>query len=163
MDRLSKIRKILGTGFVLAFLLGLILGPYKGQVPAPSSPVMQFVWAAVICGVICMTAQLMTEAKIPFPAAAIILIVAGGGLLTKAGVIDRINALTGAGATVTAVGCGNGAYSTGFLAATNVWKPFILTVLLDCILVLMGALCGLILLKKFSGVIPEAEAAPKKQ
>ena len=141
-----SIMKILGSGFVLAFILGFLLGPYKGNViiDAPSIG-MQFFWAFVICGSICAFAQFLTGIKVPFPIAAITLIVIGGGLMTKLGLLDILNTLTGAGAAVTAVGCGNGAYSTGMLAAVGVWIPFLLTALLDFILVLMGSVCGLFL------------------
>ncbi len=143
------IMKILGAGFVVAFVLGLVLGPYKGSVPveAPSLG-MQFLWAFVVCGLLCAFAQLLTEAKVPFPIVAMALIAIGGGLLTRFGVLDTLNTLTGAGATVTAVGCGNGAYGTGILAAAGIWVPFLITVLLNCVLVAMGSLCGLALAGK---------------
>ena len=151
--------KVLGSGFALAAILGLILGGYTGT-PAVSAPpaVMQLVWAAVIGGAICALTQLMTELKINFALTAILLMTVGGGIFTKLGIIDFLNTLGAGGASVTALGCGNGAYSAGaVVAAGGGVKIFILVLLLNIILVAMGALCGGAVSKKFPDFVPDGK------
>ena len=116
---------------------------------------MAFIYAMLIGGAICAITQLMTEIKIPFPIVAILLITVGGGFLTKIGVIDFLNELGAGGASVTALGCGNGAYGAGVaLMNTGQAVPLILVALLNVVLVAMGAACGNGLLKRFSGEVP---------
>lgn len=111
---------------------------------------MSFLYAFLIAGAICALTQLLSETKAPFPLIAIALMTLGGGLLTKFGIIDALNALGAGGLAVTALGCGNGAYNAGIaLKMSGNVMPLILTLLLNVILVAMGALCGSKLLEKF--------------
>lgn len=149
--------RVLGTGFALAFILGLILGGYTGT-PAVSAPpvAMQLVWAAVIGGAICALTQLLTEIKVNFALTAILLMAVGGGVFTKLGIIDFLNTLGAGGASVTALGCGNGAYSSGaVLAAGGGAVIFVMVLLLNIVLVAMGAACGGAVLKRFPAAVPD--------
>ena len=78
---------------------------------------MAFVYAFLIAGCICALTQCLSSLKVPFPLVAILLMVLGGGLCTKLGFFDWLNALSAAGLAVTAVGCGNGAYNAGVALA----------------------------------------------
>lgn len=110
---------------------------------------MQFIYAMLIGGIICAFTQCLSELKIPFPLIAILLMTAGGGLLTYLGIYDKIGALGVGGAAVTAMGCGNGAYSSGLAILSGNIVPLILVGLLNIALVAMGAACGGYLLKKY--------------
>ena len=101
---------------------------------------MAFVYAFLIAGCICALTQCLSSLKVPFPLVAILLMVLGGGLCTKLGFFDWLNALSAAGLAVTAVGCGNGAYNAGVaLAAVGTAQPLLLTAALNVILVGLGA------------------------
>lgn len=101
---------------------------------------MAFVYAFLISGCICALTQCLSSLKVPFPLVAILLMVLGGGLCTKLGFLDWLNALSAAGLAVTAVGCGNGAYNAGVaLAAVGTAQPLLLTAALNVILVGLGA------------------------
>ena len=65
---------------------------------------MAFVYAFLIAGCICALTQCLSSLKVPFPLVAILLMVLGGGLCTKLGFFDWLNALSAAGPAVTAVG-----------------------------------------------------------
>lgn len=78
---------------------------------------MAFVYAFLIAGCICALTQCLSNLKVSFSLVAILLMVLGGGLCTKLGFFDWLNALSAAGLTVTAVGCGNGAYNAGVALA----------------------------------------------
>ena len=84
--------------------------------------------------------QCLSNLKVSFPLVAILLMVLGGGLCTKLGFFDWLNALSAAGLAITAVGCGNGAYNAGVaLAAVGTAQPLLLTAALNVILVGLGA------------------------
>ena len=101
---------------------------------------MAFVYAFLISGCICALTQCLSSLKVPFPLVAILLMVLGGGLCTKLGFFDWLNALSAAGLAITAVGCGNGAYNAGVaLAAVGTAQPLLLTAALNVILVGLGA------------------------
>ena len=110
---------------------------------------MEILYSFLIGGIICLIAQVMTEIKIPFPVVAIILMAAGGGLLTKLGIFDWLCSLGAGGVNVTAMGAGNGAYAAGTVISQGVVLPLILGAGLNCILIAMGAACGEYILKKF--------------
>lgn len=119
---------------------------------------MVFIYAFLIAGCICALPQLLASLKIPFPLAALLLMVLGGGVCTKLGVFDRIAGFSQGGLAVTAMGCGNGAYNAGVaLAIAKTAVPLALTAALNIVLVAMGAACGSLLRKRF----PEAFAAKK--
>ena len=111
---------------------------------------MTLIYAFLIAGAICALTQLLADLKIPFPLVALLLMAIGGGICTKLGIYDFLSSFSVGGPAVTALGCGNGAFSAGvaLITAGNP-MPLILTVLLNLILVGMGAACGSILLKKF--------------
>lgn len=144
----AAVMKILGSGFVLSFILGIMLNKIGVSSVATPGLVMQLVWAAVICGAICSFTQLLSETKLAFPLVAIIMMVIGGGLLTYTGFIKTLCSLGIGGVTATALGCGNGAYEAGALAAGGVMVPLALCAALNVILVAMGAFAGAFLLKK---------------
>ncbi|MBQ6621849.1 MAG: hypothetical protein IJH75_03355 [Mogibacterium sp.] len=104
---------------------------------------MVFLYAMLFGGVICAVTQLLAEFKLPFPAIAVIMMVVGGGLLTKAGLVVWMNAVGAGGPSVTAVGCGNGAYTAGAAAAAGVGAPLIICALINIILIALGAFCGI--------------------
>ena len=113
---------------------------------------MAFVYAFLIAGCICALTQCLSNLKVSFSLVAILLMVLGGGLCTKLGFFDWLNALSAAGPAVTAVGCGNGAYNAGAaLAAAGTAQPLLLTAALNVILVVLGAGCGDWLHKRFPG------------
>lgn len=148
--------KVLGTGFVIALVIGLIWHPAASAGSgAGNSGVLAFLGAMLIGGCICMIAQILSECKVPFPVTAILL-VAMGGLLTPLGVIDRLALMGAGGAAVTAVGCGNGAYGAGAALAGGTVITFILVAALNIILVLLGAAAGGVLLKKHPECVPDA-------
>ncbi|MCC9294429.1 SpoVA/SpoVAEb family sporulation membrane protein [Clostridium sp. WLY-B-L2] len=123
---------------------------------------MAFLYAFLIGGLICALTQFLTEIKISFPLVAILLIAIGGGVLTKLGVIDFLNSLGAGGVSVTALGCGNAAYSAGAtLVKTGSVTPLILVGLLNIILIALGAACGSTLFKKFSEAIPASDKSQK--
>lgn len=106
---------------------------------------MEYIYAFIIGGVICGITQLLSE-KISFPMVAIIMMVVGGGIFTKIGIMDKLNALGAGGAAVTALGCGNGAYSAGVvLGTTGNILSLVLIAVVNVALVLGGALCGAVL------------------
>ena len=114
---------------------------------------MVFVYAFLIAGCICALTQLLSSLKIPFPLVALLLMVIGGGICTRLGFFDALNALSAGGPAVTAMGCGNGAYNAGaVLANTGITTPLILTVALNVALVAMGAVCGPLLRKRFPDI-----------
>lgn len=108
---------------------------------------MSFIWAMIFGGVICGAVQLLTDLKVPFPLTAILMILAGG-ILTPAGVMNWVLAAGAGGPNVTAVGCGNGAYSAGAAASAGILAPLVISVILNVTLIAMGAACGLIMSKK---------------
>lgn len=110
---------------------------------------MEIIFSFLIGGSICLITQLLTEIKIPFPAVAVIMMSAGGGLLTKIGVFGWLNEMGAGGVNVTAMGAGNGAYAAGTVISQGIFTPLILGAGLNGILIAMGAACGGILLKKF--------------
>lgn len=117
---------------------------------------MSFVYAFLIGGVICALAQVFSELKVPFPLTAILFMGIGGGLLTRLGLVDVLNALGTGGVSATAVGCGNGAYNAGAaLAAVGNPAPLILTALLNIVIVAMGAISGLAIYRKFPQVLED--------
>lgn len=118
---------------------------------------MSFVYAMLIGGVICAVTQALSEIKLPFPAIAVVMMTLGG-ILTKTGLMVKLNEVAAGGAGVTAVGCGNGAYTAGqVLALSGVPIPLIICILVNVILVSLGALCGSSLLKKFPGAFAPPE------
>ncbi|MCC8128024.1 MAG: hypothetical protein LIO92_11625 [Clostridiales bacterium] len=108
---------------------------------------MAFVWAALIGGCTCAAAQILVECKIPFPFIAI-LFTSLGGILTGIGPVSLLQSLGAAGISVTAMGCGNGAYSAGVELASGNIAPLIPVFGLNVLLVAMGALCGCVIAKK---------------
>ena len=119
---------------------------------------MVFVYAFLIAGCVCALTQILAGLKIPFPLVALILMVLGGGACTKLGMFDWISGFSAGGLAVTAMGCGNGAYSAGVaLAAAKTVVPLVLTAALNSVLVAMGAACGSLLRKRF----PEVFAGKK--
>lgn len=145
------VMKILGTGFVLSFILGLALGSIGAPSAEPPGPAMQFVWSVAICGTICALTQLLSETKLPFPLVAIILMVVCGGLLTYTGFMKTLCNLGLGGVSVTALGCGNGAYEAGVLLLKGVAEPLIVCFLLNVVLVMMGAFAGVFMLRRNQG------------
>lgn len=117
---------------------------------------MVFIYAMLIGGAICALTQLLSEIKVPFSVTVLSLIILGGGLGTKLGLIDFFNSLGPGGASVTALGCGNGAYGAA-LALNQTPIPLILGVLLNVGLVAGGAACGKKLSEKFPDQIPDME------
>ena len=119
---------------------------------------MSFVYAFLIAGCVCALTQLLASLKMKFSLVALLLMVQGGGLCTKPGLVDWLNGLSGGGLGVTAVGCGNGAFTAGVaLANTGAIIPLLLTAALNIILVAMGAACGRLLRKRFSKVFGKKE------
>ncbi len=108
---------------------------------------MSLIWAAIIGGVICATAQILAELKVPFPVIAIIY-TSLGGLLTLLGVVPALQALGSAGISVTAMGCGNGAYNSAIEMMSGNVVAILLVLALNVALVLGGALCGCALAKR---------------
>ena len=119
---------------------------------------MSFVYAFLIAGCVCALTQLLASLKMKFSLVALLLMVLGGGLCTKLGLVDWLNGLSGGGLGVTAVGCGNGAFTAGVaLANTGAITPLLLTAALNIILVAMGAACGRLLRKRFPKVFAKKE------
>ena len=117
---------------------------------------MIFIYAMLIGGMICGFTQLLSELKVPFPVTVLSLIILGGGLGTKLGFIDFFNRLGPGGASVTALGCGNGAYNAAMALIQNQTAlPLILGASLNIVLVAVGAACGKKLLEKFPEQIPD--------
>lgn len=105
---------------------------------------MEYIYAFVIGGVICMITQFLSELKIPFSVVAIIMMLSGA-VLTPLGIMDKLSYLGAGGAAVTAMGCGNGAYGAGAaLAATQNAVPLVVCLLLNIALIGMGAICGVL-------------------
>ena len=132
---------VVGIGFVICFILGLITKNPGVTMAKELSLPLQFLCAAAFGGVICALTQLLACFKIPFPAVAVIMMAVFGGVLTWVGVVPALNLWGAGGITATAVGCGNGAYMGGSLLA-------LAAVLLNVVLVFMGALAGGAMMKK---------------
>ena len=148
--------KILFTGFILACILGIILGGYPGvlSTSVPSIPA-QIIYSSIIGGLISALTQFLTELKLNFAFVAILSMALGGGLLTRLGVIDWLNILGPGGLTVMALGSGNAAYAGGVALRTGTAIPLITVTLLLIILVGMGAICGGYLAKHYAEQIPD--------
>lgn len=140
--------KIIGAGFVLAFLLGMVLEETGATTVEAPGLIMQFVWAVIIGGAISATAQLLSETKAPFPIIAVIMIAFGGGLLTYFGFMKTFGRLGVGGASMTAVACGSSAYEAGTVILSGVAAPLIIGVALNIILVAMGAFAGVFMLDR---------------
>ena len=140
---------VVGIGFIISFVLGLITkNPGVSTAKELSLP-LQFLCAAAFGGIICAITQILACLKIPFPVIAIIMMAVFGGVFTWIGFIPTLNQWGAGGICATAVGCGNGAYMGGaLLALAGVPVPLIIAILLNVILVFMGALAGGAMMKK---------------
>lgn len=110
---------------------------------------MVFIYSMLIGGAICAVTQILSEIKIPFPVVAVIM-VALGGVLTPVGLLDILNGLGLGGVSVTAVGCGNAAYSAGAAIASGNGMPLVIVTLLLVVIVALGAASGGALRRKDS-------------
>lgn len=142
--------RILLIGYILACLLGIILGAYPGTLSVKTpSLFMQFVYSMIIAALISSITQFLVEIKINFALVAILSMSLGGGVLTRFGFIDYLNTLGAGGLSVMALGSGNAGYASGVAIKNGDFSTFFIVLALLVILVGMGALCGGYILKHY--------------
>ena len=112
---------------------------------------MNYIYAMLLCGIICVITQLFAETKVNFGVVAIFMISVFGGLFTKLGIIDWACGLGAGGVNVTALGCGNGAYGSGAMLGLGMGaKVLILAAAVNALVVLMGTIAGVLFEKLHS-------------